>query len=171
MTFPAHKFSGGALHLLLGAMLLWIISLLIGAVGYGIPLPVIIAIAYLSFASGSYVGGFPDTEDWIVANVVGARPRWETYHRAHITDLKERYGWMPAWTLHLFADTFVHQPKNRDGSAKPPKWWEMDPAWRERELFLGLTLWDVHYSYREFALWVIGALMLWAAIGILVGLI
>ena len=126
-----------------------------------------VVVAYCSSPLGSTRGGFPDTESWIVNFIMPTVDRWAIYTRCHVGDLKERFGWIPAWWLHLFADRFAHAPKDANGVALAPKWWEMDPKWKEKPFVFGLTLWDAHYTYREVALWAIGGLLIWAGSAII----
>ena len=96
--------------------------------------------------------------------------RWALYTRCHVGDAKKKYGWIPAWFLHLAGDKFTHAPKDEYGNPLPPRWWEMNLAWKEKPVIFGLTVWDLHYSYREVTLWVLGGLMLWAGASILISL-
>jgi hypothetical protein len=160
MTFPCHKYAGGALHLFIGAVLLWLLSLLLAAVGWDVPVWLAVVVAYGSVTSGSRLGGFPDTASWLVNFLIPSVGRWEVYTRAHVGDLYHRFKWIPAWWLHIFCDKFAHAPKDANGIPLPPKWWEMNLAWKEKSLIFGLTLWDAQYVWREAALWVLASFFL-----------
>lgn len=164
MTFSAHKYAGAGVHLLIAAVLLWALSFLLAAAGWDVPLWLTVIVAYSALSSGSYLGGFADTEDWVGAVILKVFPRWEVYHRCHVTDLYKNPGrYIPAWFFHIFCDSFAHAPKDQvSGLPREPKWWEMNPAWHEHSLIFGLTLWDIHWAYREAALWALGTFMLWA---------
>jgi len=141
MTFVTHKISGAAVHFSIARLLLAAAA----AIGLTVPEPVAFVFLYAAIASGSYLGGFPDTEDYIAAQILGVSTRWRVYHEAHVGFLKARYAWIPAWGWHLFCDLFAHAaaPGEQD------RWYRMKPRWKDTTLLFGLTLWDAIYVARE----------------------
>jgi hypothetical protein len=153
MTFVAHKVSGGVLHLAIGKALL----ILFATMGLHLHSWLILCILYIFTESGSYFGGFPDTEDWITTKILGITQRWEIYHRCHVTDLRKKYIWIPAWALHLFCDLFAHPPKEGESL----KWYQMNPVWKNQKFVFGLTIWDAQYAVREGFLYLITSIGLY----------
>jgi hypothetical protein len=157
MTFPTHGLSGGVLHALIGKFLLWIIALLVGIIGLSVPVWFSAVVLYLFFTSGIYLGAFPDTEDWLQAEITGTSPRWTLYTACHSGWLYKRYRWIPAWWWHVFCDRFAHPPI----AGQPLKWYQMNPAWRDKALLFGVSWWDVQYAMRELAVLVLTAIAAW----------
>ena len=146
MTLPTHGLSGGVLHALIGKLLLWIVALLVGIIGLSVPVWFSAVVLYLFFTSGLCLGAFPDTEDWIAAEVTYTAERWKVYDECHaggITYLK--YRWIPAWWWHVFCDQFAHEP----GAGVVRQWYQMDERWKSEDLLFGFTWWDVQYVARE----------------------
>ena len=162
MTFPTHGLSGGVLHALVGKLLLWVIALLVAIIGVTLPAWFSATVMYLFFTTGLYFGLFPDTEDWIASEVTHTAQRWMLYTEMHSGILYAKYKWIPAWYWHVFCDRFAHPPV----AGQPLKWYQMNPAWKDKALLFGFTLWDAHYAVREAAL-----LMLTLGAAILGGLL
>ena len=94
-------------------------------------------------ASGvfGFLGGiWPDAFDWAAAAFFGA-VRWEWYTRMHAGDLSTGIlSYHPAFALHLWVDSFIHDP------ARPGYDWWQDFWWL------------------EILCWILGAALIWFSI-------
>jgi hypothetical protein len=119
-TFVAHGLLGGAVAAL-GALLAWIVP-------RGWKLRELSARAFWILAVyGFVVGTLPDSADWIAA-VLGILPRWELYvilHHSPPTWLAVQ----PPFALHLWLDTFFHDPLKPGWDWWRELWWLEVSTW------------------------------------------
>lgn len=115
-----------------------------GIAGAGLcALPFVGARRWLKWSAAifGFLGGIaPDAADWIAATFFGAT-RWVLYTRMHSGDLSEIFIFHPGYCLHLFVDSFIHDPNNPGWN-----WWPEMWGW-------------------ELALWLVGIGWLWLVFG------
>ena len=116
-----------------------------GALGAGVTLAILSPLhpdpvvnwtaGFLGFVAGS----LPDTADWFAATFLN-KPRWVLYSRMHHGDLTWIAYFCAPYGLHIWLDTYIHDP--------------LRPGWN----------WFGERWYMEVLMWIVSGLLFWIAL-------